>query len=70
MVLVTNAPTDYEMINADQKRIEDLTAQGHSYHCSCRIVWGDGECECSLEKTNSKELWKTVQPWVVEDNQR
>ena len=21
-------------------------AEGHSHHCACRMVWGDGECEC------------------------
>jgi hypothetical protein len=31
-----------------QKLIEGLTDSGHSRHCACRIVWGDGECECKL----------------------
>ena len=22
--------------------------KGHIYHCACRLVWGDGECECEL----------------------
>jgi hypothetical protein len=30
------------------KRIDYLKAQGHSEHCACRQVWGDGECECDL----------------------
>ena len=24
-----------------------LQRQGHTLHCACRIVWGDGECECT-----------------------
>lgn len=35
-------------INADQKRIKELEAEGHNSHCACRQVWGDGECECNL----------------------
>lgn len=34
--------------NDDQKRIDELQKQGHSHHCACRQVWGDGECECAL----------------------
>jgi len=22
---------------------------GHTGHCACRFVWGDGECSCSKE---------------------
>ena len=28
------------------KEIERLREMGHTYHCACRQVWGDGECEC------------------------
>ena len=28
------------------KEIDKLRDQGHTHHCACRIVWGDGECEC------------------------
>lgn len=27
-------------------RIRELEQEGHTNHCACRIVWGDGECEC------------------------
>lgn len=37
-----------EEINIDQKRIEELEAEGHSSHCARRQVWGDGECECAF----------------------
>ena len=29
----------------DENKIEELIKNGHSYHCACRMVWGDGECE-------------------------
>lgn len=32
------------------KEIDRLKSEGHSYHCACRIIWGDGECECDLYK--------------------
>ena len=28
--------------------IEQLVEEGHPYHCACRQVWGDGECECGM----------------------
>lgn len=30
------------------KRIDEIQKEGHSRHCACRQVWGDGECECDL----------------------
>lgn len=30
----------------DEIEIKRLERGGHSYHCACRIVWGDGQCEC------------------------
>lgn len=30
----------------DLKQIEEIQSKGHSHHCACRQVWGDGECEC------------------------
>jgi len=32
------------------KQIDEIVKQGHSQHCACRQVWGDGECECDLYK--------------------
>ena len=34
----------------DLEKIKEIQAQGHSHHCACRQVWGDGECECELYK--------------------
>lgn len=33
----------------DMKEIELLEKEGHTNHCGCRQVWGDGECECELK---------------------
>lgn len=30
------------------EKINELVRKGHSRHCACRQVWGDGECECDL----------------------
>jgi len=30
--------------------ITRLQLKGHTHHCACRQVWGDGECECDLYK--------------------
>ena len=39
----------WEIEEADNlKEIKRLQENGHSQHCACRIVWGDGECECEL----------------------
>ncbi len=32
------------------KAIKRLKKAGHHSHCSCRQIWGDGECECDLYK--------------------
>lgn len=30
----------------DSESLKALQEAGHTRHCACRIVWGDGECEC------------------------
>ena len=39
-------------------KIEKLRKEGHSHHCACRIVWGDGECTCrkGIELENLEKL--------------
>lgn len=32
----------------EEELISELQRKGHTYHCACRLVWGDGECECEL----------------------
>ena len=27
-------------------QIDRFVEDGHTRHCACRLVWGDGECEC------------------------
>lgn len=36
--------------DADNIEINKIIESGHSRHCACRQVWGDGECECDLYK--------------------
>lgn len=43
-----------KVMNEDAEEIARLERDGHSYHCACRLVWGDGECECKKgEKVES-----------------
>ena len=42
---------EWEIEHADElKSVDELETKGHSPHCACRIIWGDGECTCSMEK--------------------
>ena len=41
----------------DIERIDDLCDKGHTQHCACRQVWGDGECSCELEKHYDPYWW-------------
>ena len=36
--------------NKELLQIDEIRKTGHSYHCACRQIWGDGECECDLYK--------------------
>ena len=36
----------YSDHGADYIKISDLREQGHTHHCACRMVWGDGICTC------------------------
>ena len=42
---------------ANAKAIEALQEEGHPYHCACRQVWGDGECECGLYQGKYDPYW-------------
>lgn len=35
-----------DQMNEDYDMIDYLVSQGHSRHCACRMVWGDGVCTC------------------------
>lgn len=42
---------EWEKEHAEElKQIDTLEKQGHSPHCACRLVWGDGECECRVKE--------------------
>jgi len=43
----------------DLRMVEELQTQGHTHHCACRQVWGDGECECSMGKHETLPF-----PWM------
>lgn len=30
----------------DYQEVKHLISQGHSRHCACRQMWGDGICTC------------------------
>lgn len=38
----------------DAKKFRELRKVGHTRHCACRILWGDGECECKNEEGGIK----------------
>jgi len=37
------------------ERIKELRNDGHTRHCACRLVWGDGECECGKHGRSREE---------------
>lgn len=42
------------------ERIGALEAAGHTTHCACRMIWGDGECTCPGDGTGSE--YHTMNP--------
>ncbi len=46
--VVGSPMSGYVHVSEDQANISRIQKQGHSYHCACRQVWGDGECECDM----------------------
>lgn len=50
-------PECIKLMNETVARIDSLVAQGHTYHCACRQVWGDGECCCDLEQRYDPYWW-------------
>jgi len=43
-------PEEQSQHDNENIEIDKLVKAGHSQHCACRQVWGDGECECSMYK--------------------
>lgn len=31
----------------EMQQVNRIQRSGHTHHCACRQVWGDGECECN-----------------------
>jgi len=49
---------EWEIEHADEiKEIKKIRESGHSHHCACRQVWGDGECECDLYAKGYDPYW-------------
>jgi len=45
-IFTDRVKTNIELLQEDEDEITRLERDGHTYHCACRIVWGDGQCEC------------------------
>lgn len=39
---------------SELEEIDRLRDEGHTHHCACRIIWGDGECSCSHLKPDGE----------------
>jgi hypothetical protein len=39
-------PEEREEFKKEFEEIAVLIDEGHTHYCACRIIWGDGECEC------------------------
>ena len=40
---------------SDRDEITRLQKDGHTAHCSFRLIYGDGECECSKSHDKTEE---------------
>ena len=38
---------DYLQYEEEREQVDVLISQGHTRHCACRQVWGDGLCTCN-----------------------
>jgi len=48
----------WEIEHVDElAQISTLQQGGHTHHCACRQVWGDGECECNLYEKGYDPYW-------------
>ena len=53
-ILTDRVKTNVDLMREDRIEIARLERDGHTYRCACRIVWGDGQCECKqVEKSES-----------------
>ena len=55
------------MPTGERDPILALEAKGHSHHCACRLVWGDGECECGLKDRETRDAAIRALARAVED---
>lgn len=58
-----------EMNLSDNTMQDKLFALGHTVHCCKRMVWGDGQCECRVDKKMDHKygghVWKSANREVV-----
>jgi hypothetical protein len=65
----------------DDLKIDKFKDEGHTRHCACRMVWGDGECECNktgepkkidklkLQNKKLKLKYKYIRDVIMEINE-
>lgn len=46
--------------NEDEVQILNYQKSGHTFHCACRMVWGDGECECGKKDFIPGQISRTM----------
>ena len=52
------------------EKIKELRMSGHTHHCACRLVWGDGECECGKKGRTREERVNRILDMVKGDSKR
>lgn len=55
-------------VNLEIEAIKKFKAEGHTHKCACRMLWGDGVCECGKDKRHvvgeNMEVSKQLDEWV------
>ena len=51
------------------EEIREFEIQGHTYHCACRLVWGEGVCECGKgRRIIAVDMCKKEQDYNIQTN--
>lgn len=53
--------SEKDQFDKDCIEVDKIRAQGHSMHCACRIVWGDGECTCNQTANRPGRLGRIIE---------
>lgn len=51
------ASINFSIPRGDLAKAMVLVLLGHTPHCSCRLAFGDGECECGCPRRLTGSLW-------------